>query len=181
MNLDLHKKGNDAFSRGQFREALTHYAEALLNDPNNATIYSNRAQCYIRLEEWANAFAESKKGLQLEMPELLRIKLLYRKATSAHKLQRTDEARNALDELFVIDPSNRSAHDLRATIPSKKAKLANARSEDGFISIKVEHVEELPAEFADILKPRQVEVPIVKQESRPSLAAEKAAQELFGH
>lgn len=115
------------------------------------------------------------------MPELLRIKLLYRKATSAHKLQRTDEARNALDQLFGIDPSNRSAHDLRATIPSKKAKLANGCSGDGYIGMKVEHVEELPPEFADILKPRQVEVPIIKQQSRPSPAAEKAAQELFGH
>lgn len=72
-NSNEHREqGNQAFKQGQFQKAIDHYTDALkiLADlPLSDTIktdltkcYSNRAQCYINLEQYEDAIEDATRG-----------------------------------------------------------------------------------------------------------------------
>lgn len=75
-NLDnpneLREQGNQAFKQGQFQKAIDHYTEALklladlsLSETTKTDLtkcYSNRAQCYINLEQYEDAIEDATRG-----------------------------------------------------------------------------------------------------------------------
>ena len=48
----LKSEGNQFFSRGQYKEAIDKYSEAIELDSKNAILYANRAQCRLKLNEY---------------------------------------------------------------------------------------------------------------------------------
>ena len=40
-----------SFKEGRFEAAVAHYTRALVNDPENTKVLSNRAACYYKLEQ----------------------------------------------------------------------------------------------------------------------------------
>lgn len=69
---ELREQGNQAFKQGRFQEAIDRYTDALkiladlqLSDSikNDLTkCYSNRAQCYINLEQYDDAIEDTTRG-----------------------------------------------------------------------------------------------------------------------
>jgi tetratricopeptide (TPR) repeat protein len=55
----LKDEGNQAFSKEKYHEAIDCYSKALLIDPKNAILYSNRAAAYIKLKDYKKALADS--------------------------------------------------------------------------------------------------------------------------
>ncbi len=71
-SVELREKGNQAFKQGQFQEAIDRYTDALnlltnlqLSETNKNDLtkcYSNRAQCYINLEQYDDAIEDATRG-----------------------------------------------------------------------------------------------------------------------
>ena len=45
------EKGNEAYKKKNFRQALTHYDRAIDLDPSDALLHSNKASVYIALDQ----------------------------------------------------------------------------------------------------------------------------------
>ncbi|KAG7279954.1 hypothetical protein CRUP_025206 [Coryphaenoides rupestris] len=74
-------EGNDLVKRGQFREAVDRYSECLRIKPDECSVYTNRAICFLRLNQYTEAKEDCDSALRLEPANK---KAFYRRAL-AHK------------------------------------------------------------------------------------------------
>lgn len=58
--LELKQKGNNAFSAGNFEEAVSHFTAAINLEPVNEVLYCNRSMAYSSLEEWELSVNDAK-------------------------------------------------------------------------------------------------------------------------
>ena len=65
------EKGNALVKDGKFVDAKAAYDEAIRRNPNDHTLYSNRALCFMKLMEWPSAKADCDKALQIQ-PDFVR-------------------------------------------------------------------------------------------------------------
>jgi len=100
---DNKKKGNDAFKRNAFDEAVKYYSLAIHQVTDNETLYSNRAASYSALNRHGEALADAEKCIQLK-PDW--IKGHFRKGVALSKLSRHAEAVQAFDMALKIEPGN---------------------------------------------------------------------------
>lgn len=78
LNLDMYStsraSGTEAFKRGDFSEAATHYTQALQAIPSphllRTIVLSNRATCYMKLGDAKAALADTEEGLTIIGPGL---------------------------------------------------------------------------------------------------------------
>jgi tetratricopeptide (TPR) repeat protein len=82
-------KGNDAFSRGDYRLAVQLYTTAISLAPRDATFHSNRSAAYMKLAVPARALADAKAAAALR-PEWA--KPYHRMGTAALALGQLDDA-----------------------------------------------------------------------------------------
>ncbi|XP_048134133.1 ankyrin-3-like [Rhodamnia argentea] len=97
-------RGDDAFRRKDYGEAVHAYAQALGFDPNEATLLSNRSLCWFHLGQGERALADAKacRELRPDWP-----KACYREGAALSLLQRFDEAANAFSEGVKLDPESK--------------------------------------------------------------------------
>ncbi|ODV75312.1 TPR-like protein, partial [Cyberlindnera jadinii NRRL Y-1542] len=62
---DLRNEGNAVFKQGKFGAAIAKYTEAILLDPTNYVLYSNRAACYNYLNAADSAITDLLKSIEL--------------------------------------------------------------------------------------------------------------------
>eukprot|EP00352_Strombidinopsis_acuminata_P005028 CAMPEP_0176355120 /NCGR_PEP_ID=MMETSP0126-20121128/13066_1 /TAXON_ID=141414 ORGANISM="Strombidinopsis acuminatum, Strain SPMC142" /NCGR_SAMPLE_ID=MMETSP0126 /ASSEMBLY_ACC=CAM_ASM_000229 /LENGTH=78 /DNA_ID=CAMNT_0017707631 /DNA_START=67 /DNA_END=303 /DNA_ORIENTATION=+ len=72
METDLSAKaeakkneGNVEFKKGNYRDAIQHYSEAIDIEPS-APILSNRAASYIALKEYTKAIDDAKRAIHMD-------------------------------------------------------------------------------------------------------------------
>lgn len=61
----LKEQGNEAFRDKQYGTALTYYSCALEVDPQNATLYLNRAICHGGLSQWVHSKIDAQQAIDL--------------------------------------------------------------------------------------------------------------------
>lgn len=117
---ELKAQGNSAYAGGNYKEAIDAYTNALkstdIDGNNRALVLSNRAQCYIRLEQFENAIEDCTACLTLSSNN---IKALFRRfnkcfhyscflirdrATSFEKCGRKEEAIADYKKLLELKP-----------------------------------------------------------------------------
>jgi stress-induced-phosphoprotein 1 len=59
-------KGNDAFKKQQYPEAVKCYSEALRRNPKDHKIYSNRAACYMKLGAFMEALKDADTCIEID-------------------------------------------------------------------------------------------------------------------
>lgn len=101
---DFKNKGNDFFKGGKYNEAVEWYSKAVAVDPNNETLYSNRAASFSALNKHPEALADAEKCIQLK-PSW--VKGHFRKGIALCKLGRYDEAVAAYAKSLQIEPDNK--------------------------------------------------------------------------
>ncbi|CAL4943682.1 unnamed protein product [Urochloa decumbens] len=99
--LKLH--GGQAVARKDYAGASKFYAEAIMLDPADATLYSNRSLCHLKIGEARNALVDADACISLR-PEWP--KGYYRKGAAHMSLKEYKEARDAFTDGLKVDPSN---------------------------------------------------------------------------
>lgn len=97
------ERGNQLYKDGNFKGAIDEYSEALKRDPTNYKVYTNRANCYSKLMEWAKAMEDTDKALSIE-PNF--VKAYIRKGKIHHFLKQYHKALEAYDKGLAIEASN---------------------------------------------------------------------------
>lgn len=105
------EEGNACFRKGLYRDAITHYTEALKRNFNDPRIYSNRAACYIKLMAWREAEKDCDDALKLD-PKFVRATI-----RKAQVLQAKREYIKALDLLNGVMEEDKEGVYLKEVAP----------------------------------------------------------------
>ncbi|ODQ82472.1 hypothetical protein BABINDRAFT_30926, partial [Babjeviella inositovora NRRL Y-12698] len=63
MSDQLKELGRQAFVKQEYKKAAKIYRDAIKIDPTSPVLYSNRAMCFVKMEDWQRALDDCKKGL----------------------------------------------------------------------------------------------------------------------
>ncbi|CAJ0921067.1 unnamed protein product [Ranitomeya imitator] len=80
----LKQEGNACVKKSQYREAAKKYTECLQIKPEECTMYTNRALCYLKLCQYDEARQDCDCALQRDAAN---IKALYRRAQAYKGLE----------------------------------------------------------------------------------------------
>ena len=179
LSDELKQLGNTAFANKEFKKAAKIYRDAIKLDPTNPILYSNRAICFIKLQDWERALRDCSYGLTLE-PELkTKVKLLYRKGLVLRNTSQMSQAKRCFEQVLEIDAHNESALNELKTMDTKKHK-------SNITDVPISSVDELPMPFKQLIT---CDVGSVETEEKLSEASDakinhseelkRAAEELF--
>ncbi|KAI4315469.1 hypothetical protein L6164_028274 [Bauhinia variegata] len=90
----LEKKAKEAFIDDDFILAVNLYSQAIYSDPNNADLFADRAQAYIKLDNLPEAVSDANKAIELN-PSMA--KAYLRKGIACVKLEEYHTAKAALE------------------------------------------------------------------------------------
>lgn len=62
----LKEQGNRLFSARQFEDAIGCYSKAILKNPSSGTFYTNRALCFVKLQNWPKVIVDCQKALEID-------------------------------------------------------------------------------------------------------------------
>ena len=62
----LKREGNAALQEGNMEEAIRLYSAAIVLDPNNPILYSNRSAAYAKIQEYEKALEDAEKTVALK-------------------------------------------------------------------------------------------------------------------
>eukprot|EP00899_Mesostigma_viride_P007856 jgi/Mesvir1/17071/Mv15258-RA.1 len=99
----LREQGNTLFKEGHFLKAAAVYTKAIQEDPENATLYSNRCAALIKLNKLTKAMTDADKCIELK-PQWE--KGYFRKGCILEALGKNDEALQAFKLAADTNPEN---------------------------------------------------------------------------
>lgn len=73
----LKVQGNEAFGKKDYNTAIKYYTEALVLDPKNVSIFSNRCSAYFSLEKFREALNDAKQSININ-PEFSKVNTNFR-------------------------------------------------------------------------------------------------------
>ncbi|CAN6361708.1 unnamed protein product [Urochloa humidicola] len=100
---DAKKGGNIAFAKGDYLAATCFYEVAMQKDPLEATLFSNRSLCWLRLGNGEKALLDAHK---CKMIRPSWSKAWYREGAALKLLKNYKGAANAFVEALKLDPAN---------------------------------------------------------------------------
>lgn len=117
----LKEEGNELFRDGSYKMAIRTYSRALRTCPlkypkDRAIMYSNRAACKMRLEEFEDSVKDCTKALELH-PHYM--KALMRRAELYEKTEKLDEALADYQKILELDPSQHTARAACLKLPEQ--------------------------------------------------------------
>ncbi|KAK4797914.1 hypothetical protein SAY86_030240 [Trapa natans] len=101
--ISLKDKGNEFFKAGNYLKAAAIYTQAIKQDPDNPTLYSNRAAAFLHLVKLSKALADSETTIKLK-PQWE--KGYFRKGCVLEAMERYDEALAAFETSLQYNPQS---------------------------------------------------------------------------
>ncbi|KAF3456947.1 hypothetical protein FNV43_RR01601 [Rhamnella rubrinervis] len=101
--VSLKDKGNEYFKAGNYLKAAALYTQAIKQDPNNPTLYSNRAAAFLQLAKLNKALADAETTITLN-PQWE--KGYFRKGCILEALDRYDDALAAFQTALQYNPQS---------------------------------------------------------------------------
>jgi len=105
-SLEFKSKGNDALVAGRYLAAIGFYSQALEHTPTNAIVLSNRAQAYIKVENYGVAILDADAAIESDPTYA---KGFYRRATANFALHKFKSARKDFRSVCKLKPTDRDA------------------------------------------------------------------------
>ncbi|KAK3140179.1 hypothetical protein QOZ80_5AG0397170 [Eleusine coracana subsp. coracana] len=99
----LKDQGNEQFKAGNYLKAAALYTQAIKLDPDNATLYSNRAAAFLQLVKLSKALADAETTVKLK-PQWE--KAYFRKGCVLEAMERYDEAVSSFQVALQLNPQN---------------------------------------------------------------------------
>ncbi|RLV91094.1 Heat shock protein sti1 [Spathaspora sp. JA1] len=179
---ELKQEGNKAFANKEYKKAAKIYRDAIQLDMYNPVLYSNRAQCFINLQDYQRAYRDTTTGINLGAPIPLLIKLYFRNGIASKGLNRLAKAKESFEMVLKLDATNSAAKlELKNLQNVNQEERNQSNEEDLLINIPIENVKELPYEFKSLLNPKSE--PYEKPIEQPKIESpniDKHIDELFG-
>ncbi|NXF09774.1 TTC12 protein, partial [Smithornis capensis] len=97
----LKEEGNDAFRRGDFSLAIQRYSEGLEKIRDKQELYTNRAQAYLKIQEYEKAIGDCEWALKCNGKC---IKAYYLMGKAHLALRHYPESRQCYEKMLQIDP-----------------------------------------------------------------------------
>mmetsp|Transcript_13331 Transcript_13331/g.25051 ORF Transcript_13331/g.25051 Transcript_13331/m.25051 type:complete len:555 (+) Transcript_13331:137-1801(+) len=104
--LKLKEQGNEQLIKGHFLEAIGFYSDALEYSPTNSVILSNRAQAYIKVENYGLAMADATAALESD-PKYA--KAYYRRGSAQFALGHLKDSRKDFRKVCQLQPKSKDA------------------------------------------------------------------------
>jgi serine/threonine-protein phosphatase 5 len=104
--LGLKDQGNEQLKIGHFLQAIAFYSDALEYSPSNAIILSNRAQAYIKVENYGLAMTDASTALESD-PKYA--KAYYRRGSSQFALGHLKDAKKDFRTVCQLNPKSKDA------------------------------------------------------------------------
>jgi serine/threonine-protein phosphatase 5 len=104
--LKLKDKGNEQLLKGHFLEAIGFYSDALEFCPTNSVILSNRAQAYIKVENYGLAMTDATAAIESD-PKYA--KAYYRRGSAQFALDHLKDARKDFRKVCQLQPKSKDA------------------------------------------------------------------------
>ncbi|ANQ06487.1 STI1-like protein [Plasmodium coatneyi] len=115
--LRLKEIGNKCFQEGKFDEAVTHFTNAIKNDPQDHVLHSNLSGAYASMGRFYEALESANKCISLKKDWP---KGYIRKGCAEHGLRQLDSAEKTYLEGLQIDPNNKSLKDALENVRKEK-------------------------------------------------------------
>lgn len=116
-------KGDDSYRSKNYQKAVDSYSQAINNQiEKNASYYLNRAASYLMLGSYQEALKDCDTAISIEPNNP---KPYFRKATALKSVGRFEDARKALTDGLVLDPSSTTATCELSNLNSLKIKVDN--------------------------------------------------------
>lgn len=110
------EKGNEFVKQQKWDSAIACYSEAIIIFPLDPVFYANRALCYLKKDNPLVAEADCTLALALD-PKY--IKAYYRRATIKMELKKYQEAKQDLQSILQLEPSNKEAKEMLTLVNNK--------------------------------------------------------------
>ncbi|PPR05835.1 hypothetical protein CVT26_010115 [Gymnopilus dilepis] len=101
--LRLKAEANKAFTSHDFKNAARLYSEAIEHNPNDATLWCNRAYARMKLEEYGYALADANQAITLDSKY---VKAYYRRATCYMQIMKPQQAVVDFKKILSLEPHN---------------------------------------------------------------------------
>ncbi|MEW5766908.1 MAG: tetratricopeptide repeat protein [bacterium] len=102
------EEGNRLFEKGKYKEALTKYQEAQIDEPENPRLHFNTGDTLYKISRYEAASQEYTKAVNSSDPSI-QAKTYYNLGNCAYKLGRLSEAITYYKKSLDIDPSDKDA------------------------------------------------------------------------
>jgi tetratricopeptide (TPR) repeat protein len=103
----LKKEGTDAFSAGQFKEAVALFAQCLeldpLNNLYNSTVLFNKASAFMKQGMYSEALKDLNQALEINDEY---VKALVKRSELHLAMKNFEEAVRDLERVKTVDPCN---------------------------------------------------------------------------
>jgi len=103
---EARNEGNEEYKRGNYKEAVNYYSQAIELAPENVAYYSNRAAAYVMLNKWSEALADCEKALSLD-PKC--VKAYLRAGKCYLQLGQFSESTHHYRKAVELEPNNAQA------------------------------------------------------------------------
>ncbi|XP_015185919.1 PREDICTED: RNA polymerase II-associated protein 3-like isoform X2 [Polistes dominula] len=110
------QKGNILVQQQKWDSAIACYSEAIKVFPYDAVFYANRALCHLKKDSLYSAEADCTTAIQLDSQY---VKAYHRRALSRLELKQYKEAKEDLEKILQLEPSNKEAQAKLAQVNKK--------------------------------------------------------------
>lgn len=117
----LKSEGNKAYKNHEYKRAAKIYRDAIQIDMRNPILYSNRAQCFLHLEDYERALKDTTSGLNLAQEGKIAVKLYYRQGVALVGLLRHQDAEKSFQNVLQLDPQNKEAKEQLSALSRNSA------------------------------------------------------------
>ncbi|CAG2181396.1 unnamed protein product, partial [Oppiella nova] len=69
--FQLKDEGNKYYLNHKYEEAINSYTRAIVRNPSVPTFFTNRALCYLKLQQWEQSYQDCRRALEME-PNLIK-------------------------------------------------------------------------------------------------------------
>ncbi|XP_015592531.1 RNA polymerase II-associated protein 3 isoform X2 [Cephus cinctus] len=115
-------EGNVLVKQQKWDKAVGCYSKAIAIFPYDAVFYANRALCYLKMDNLYSAEADCTTAVQLDSEY---VKAYHRRATARMGLKQYREAKQDIEKILKLEPSNKEAVNMLIQV-KKKIKSLNS-------------------------------------------------------
>ena len=147
----VHKdRGNKLFKENKLTEAVTEYSQAIMGDRHDPFFYSNRALCYIKLNQFEAALSDATSASDIDPTDT---KFQYRAAMAWSGIGNHERAIEILRNLVVLAKENTEKQGFEDKLRVENMYLAQQHGEINLRDIERIVLAGLSVQMADFIGP----------------------------